>query len=121
MGGSVRHSDAYCRSTCAGTHGVTGRFLFRTFGLLAAYLYANKRYAHLFCSSRSPNTEVSDAEKRVVNCAVARSVDAVPESPLIPPCLFAMVQLCRELGGLEKKLRWQRLRLQPRKVNLRYE
>jgi hypothetical protein len=50
-------------------------------------------------------TLVSDAEKRVANCAVSRSVKAVPNSPLLPPCLFKIVQLCRELGGPGKKLR----------------
>ena len=49
------------------------------------HLYVDKRNAHLLYSSRSPSTSVSDAEKRVVNCAVARSVNAVPDSPLIPP------------------------------------
>jgi hypothetical protein len=59
----------------------------------------------LFYSSRSPNTFVSDTEKRVVNCAVARSVNAVPDSPLIPPCLSATIQICKELSRLGRKLR----------------
>jgi hypothetical protein len=70
-----------------------------------ALLDTDKCNAHLFCSSRSLSKLVSGAEKRVVNCAVARSVNAVPNSPLLPPCLFAMVHLCRDFGGQEKKLR----------------
>ena len=77
----------------------------RAFGLLAAHLYVNKRYAHISCSSCSPNTLVSDAEKRVVNCAVANSANVVPDSPPTLPCSFATVHICKELGRLKKKLR----------------
>ena len=66
-----------CRSTCAGTHGVTGRFLFRTLGVPLVVLNTDKCNAHLFCSSYSLNKLVSDAKKRVVNYAVACSINAV--------------------------------------------
>jgi hypothetical protein len=61
----------------AGTHGVTGYFLFRTPGLSLLFSNTNKCDAHLFCSSRSPSILVSDAEKRVVNRAVAPFISAV--------------------------------------------
>jgi hypothetical protein len=37
---------------------------------------------------------------------------------ITPPYSFAIVHICREFGGLEKKLREQRSRHQPRKVDL---
>jgi hypothetical protein len=61
----------------AGTHGVTGHFLFRILGLSLGFSSTNKCNAHLFCGSRSPSIVVSDAEKRVVNLAVARFISAV--------------------------------------------
>jgi hypothetical protein len=67
----------YCQSNRAGTPGVTGRFLFRTLELSLAFLNTDECHAHLFCSSRSPSTLVSDAKKRVVGYAVAGSVNAV--------------------------------------------
>ncbi|KAH8644020.1 hypothetical protein IG631_01484 [Alternaria alternata] len=60
---------------------------------------------HLLCSSCSPSTSTTGAEKYAADRPIARSVDAVPNSPLLPPCLLAIVHLCRELGRLGKKLR----------------
>jgi hypothetical protein len=51
-------------------------------------------------------TLASNTEKRVVSCAVAHFVNAVPDSPLAHPCSFATVHICRELGGLGRKPRW---------------
>jgi hypothetical protein len=89
----------------AGTHGVTGRFLFRTPGSPLMFSNTNKCNAHLFCSYRSPSVLVSVAEKRAVNRAIARSVNAVPDSLLIRPYLFATVDIWEKLGGLGRRLR----------------
>ena len=61
--------------------------------------------AHLFCSSRSLSTLLSDARKRVVDYAVAGSVNVVPDSPLTLPCLFKTILICEKLSELGSKLR----------------
>jgi hypothetical protein len=58
---------------------------------------------HLFCSSCSPSTIISDAEKRAVNCTVIRSVNAVPNPPLILPCLIKTIHICEKLSRLGRK------------------
>jgi hypothetical protein len=83
-----------------------------------ALLDTDKCNAYLFCSSRSLSTLLSDAGKRAVDRAVARSVNVVPDSSLTLPCLFKTILTCEKLGELESKLRQQRLRLQPQKVDL---
>ena len=47
------------------------------FGLSATSSNIDKRNAHLFCNPHSPTTSASDAEKCVVDYAVARYVTAV--------------------------------------------
>jgi hypothetical protein len=54
-------------------------------GLPATSLKIDKRGLHLFCISRSHITSASDAEKRVVDHAVARSISAVDRLPSITP------------------------------------
>jgi hypothetical protein len=61
----------------AGTHGVTGHFLFRTPGLSLVFSNTNKCDAHLFYSSRCPSILVSVAKKRVINRAVAQFISAM--------------------------------------------
>jgi hypothetical protein len=68
-------------------------------------LNTDKCNAYLFCSSRSLSTLVSDAGKRVVDRAVARSVNVVPDSPLTLPCLFETIHIREKLGELGSKLR----------------
>jgi hypothetical protein len=58
---------------------------------------------HLFSSSCSPSTLISDAEKHAVNRAVIRSVNAVPDSPLTLPCLIETIHICKKLSGLGRK------------------
>jgi hypothetical protein len=113
--------DIYYQSRRAGTHGVAGHFFFRKLGTSLACLYTNKRDTHLFCSCRSLNTSVSDAGKRVVDYAAAYYVEAVDRLSSNTPCLFAIVRICEELGGLEKQLTWQRAGRQPYKAKLRCE
>ena len=84
---------------------MTGRFLFRTLGLLTVPLHTDERNAHLFCSSRPLSTLISDAGKRVVDRAVARSANVVPDSPLTLPCFFEAIHICEKLGELESKPR----------------
>jgi hypothetical protein len=71
------HDSQSCQSKRAGTHGVTGQVFFWKLGLCTTRLYTDKRSAQSFWSSHSSNTSASDAEKRVVDHAVARSVSAV--------------------------------------------
>jgi hypothetical protein len=78
-----------------------GNCLCRPATIFDLFVADDKCNAHLSCSSRLPSTLASDAEKRVVNRAAARSVNAVPDSLLIPPCSFATVYICEKLGGLE--------------------
>jgi hypothetical protein len=68
--------QTYCQSKRAGTHGVTGRFLFWAPGLPTAHLYTDKRNVHPLYSSHSPSTLVSDNKKHVVGYTVAHSVNA---------------------------------------------
>jgi hypothetical protein len=44
-----------------------------------------KCYAHLFCSPLFPVIFIFDAEKHAVDCAVARSIDAVSKLPYVIP------------------------------------
>jgi hypothetical protein len=55
---------------------VAGQLFFRILGLLVTSSKIDKRNAHLLCNSYSLRTSASDAEKRVVDHAVARSVSA---------------------------------------------
>jgi hypothetical protein len=64
---------------------VTGHLFFRMLGLPATSLKIDKRGLHLFCISRSHITSASDAEKRVVDHAVARSISAVDQLSSITP------------------------------------
>jgi hypothetical protein len=91
---------------------VTGYFFFQKLGLFAARLYTNKCIAHLFYSSWSSSTSASDAEKHIVDHAIALSVHAIDQISSNTPCLFATVYMCKEISRLGRKLRWQRLRLQ---------
>ena len=59
-----------------GRIGVTGHLFFRMLGLHATSSDIDERDAHLFCNPQSPTTSASDAEKRAVDYAVARSVIA---------------------------------------------
>jgi hypothetical protein len=56
---------------------VPGRFLFWTLALPPVFLNTDKYNPHLFCSSRSSSTFVSDAGKHAANCAVAHFVSVV--------------------------------------------
>jgi hypothetical protein len=56
---------------------VTGHLFFRMLGLSVTYLKIDKRNTHLFYSSCSSSASPSDAEKRVVDHAVAHFVSAV--------------------------------------------
>jgi hypothetical protein len=79
---------------------VTGRLFVRILGLPATSSKIDKRNAHLFCNSHSLSLLASDAEKRVVDYAVARSVSAVYYLSSDTPCLFSTVYICNELGRL---------------------
>jgi hypothetical protein len=56
---------------------MTGYLAFQMLGLPVTPSKTSKRDANSFCNSLSPSTSTSDAEKCVVNHAVARSVSAV--------------------------------------------
>ena len=56
---------------------MTGHLFFRMLGLRVTYLEIDKRNAYLSYSSCSFSVLPSNAEKRVINYAVARSVSAV--------------------------------------------
>jgi hypothetical protein len=56
---------------------VTGQLFFRILGLPVTSSKTDKQDVHLFCNSYSLSIPASDAEKRVVDPAAARSVSAV--------------------------------------------
>ena len=89
----------------AGTPSVTERFLFRTLGVPPVVLNTDERNAHLFCSSGSLSTLLSNAKMRAVDRAVARSANAVPNSSLTLPCLFKTILICEKLSRLASKPR----------------
>jgi hypothetical protein len=59
----------------------------------------DKRDAHTLQNSRSPIMSASDAEMRVVDNAVARSVSAAYRLSSDTPCSFATVHTGAKLGG----------------------
>jgi hypothetical protein len=61
----------------------------------------------------------SDAAKRVVDHAAAFSVDAVFQLASDTPCQYATAYVNRVLGGLKKRLRCQRSRLQIQRANFK--
>jgi hypothetical protein len=57
------------------------------------------------CQSCFSSTSIFNAEKRATDHAVARSVNAVPDSPPTLRCSFEIIYICEKLGGLRSKLR----------------
>jgi hypothetical protein len=84
----------------------------RSVALPLVFSNTTKYNAHLFCSSCSHSILMSDAEKSVVDCATARSANAVGSSSFALPCSFTTAHIYRDLGRLGKKFRRHRLRLQ---------
>jgi hypothetical protein len=74
-------------------HGVPGHLFFQMLRLPVTSSKIDKRDAHLFCISHSPSTSASNAEKRVVDHPVARSVSVVDRLSSVTP-LFAGDNRC---------------------------
>jgi hypothetical protein len=77
---------------------VMGHFFFQMLGLPVTSSKIDKRDAHSFCNSYSPSISASNAEKRIVDYAVARSISVVYRLCSNNPFSFATVCANRELG-----------------------
>jgi hypothetical protein len=82
---------------------VAGQLFFWILGWPVTSSKIDERNVHLLCNSYSLSTSASDAEKRVVDHAVARSVSAIHQLSSDTPCSCATVYTCDELDGLERK------------------
>lgn len=83
---ALRNSELKSVPACR-THSVTGHLLARTLGLPVTFSNVDKKDAYLFCNCYSLSILASDAENRVINYAVARSISADDRLSFINPLL----------------------------------